>query len=303
MSIPFKILHGTLSALISAILINYILSMLMKNLFKPHVYIQSMILSSVIVLGFPSLTDHFIQIHDSMTPLQWLINYITTSDIRLKIFFTWLVTLVTLVPAFVMLQSHVSLNTSRKIWHFLIFLIITIPFKYDPKFVKIALAGIIPLFLCIEYIRFLKLEPVGSYLDSILHSFADERDLQGPLIISYIYLILGISFPLFLYDSPVGLVSLGVGDSLASIVGKKFGRYRWPESEKTIEGTVAFIGSTFVFCEMLKSSLNYFENTNWYKLFIICCLSGILEGNSILNDNILIPSFMLICERLQNLCY
>ena len=303
MSIPFKILHGTLSALICVILINYIILKLIGNLFKSHPYIQSTILSSIIVLGFPLLTDHFIQIHDSMTPLQWLINYITSSEVRLKIFFTWLIVVATLVPTFVMLQSHLSLNTSRKVWHFLIFLMITIPFKYDSKFVKIALAGIIPLFLCIEYIRFLKLDPVGSYLDSTLRSFADERDLQGPLIISYIYLILGISFPLFLYDSPVGLISLGVGDSLASIVGKKFGRYRWPDSEKTIEGTIAFTGSTFVVCEILKISLNYFENTNWYKLLIICFLSGILEGNSILNDNILIPSYMLICERLQNFCY
>ncbi|SMN21777.1 similar to Saccharomyces cerevisiae YMR013C SEC59 Dolichol kinase, catalyzes the terminal step in dolichyl monophosphate (Dol-P) biosynthesis [Maudiozyma saulgeensis] len=295
-SVPFRILHGTLSALFYVIIFNYVIFNIAKNWFNSHRYILSLVQSSVIIGGFPLLTNYFIHIPEQKSPLEWLLNYITDSPIRQYIFIGWLTLVATLVPTFMMFQSNVSLNTSRKVWHFLIFLMIIIPFKYDSEFVKIALAGIIPLFLCIEYIRYLKLEPMGAYLDLKLRSFADERDLKGPLIISYIYLILGISFPLLIYNSPVGLISLGIGDSLASIVGKKMGRYHWPQSDKTIEGTIAFVSSTFIICKILQSSLNYFQNISTLTIAIMCLLSGILEGNSILNDNILIPSFMLICE-------
>ncbi|CAD1785505.1 similar to Saccharomyces cerevisiae YMR013C SEC59 Dolichol kinase, catalyzes the terminal step in dolichyl monophosphate (Dol-P) biosynthesis [Maudiozyma barnettii] len=297
-SVPFRILHGTLSALICVIIINYSVSKLAKNWLNSHRYILSLMQSSVIICGFPMLTNCFIYIPEHKSPLEWLFNYITRSTIRQCIFIGWFTLVAILVPTFMVFQSKVTLNTSRKLWHFLVFLMITIPFKYDPEFVKIALAGIIPLFLCIEYIRYLKIEPIGSYLDSKLRSFADERDLKGPLIISYIYLILGIAFPLLVHNSPVGLISLGIGDSLASIVGKKMGRYHWPQSNKTIEGTITFISSTFIVCKFLQSSLNYFQNVSTLIIALMCLLSGVLEGNSILNDNILIPSFMLICEYL-----
>lgn len=38
-----------------------------------------------------------------------------------------------------------------------------------------------------------------------------------------------------------GILALGVGDALASIVGKRIGKHRWStSSSKTIEGSVAF---------------------------------------------------------------
>jgi len=38
-----------------------------------------------------------------------------------------------------------------------------------------------------------------------------------------------------------GILALGVGDALASIVGKRVGRHRWSaSSSKTVEGSVAF---------------------------------------------------------------
>lgn len=38
-----------------------------------------------------------------------------------------------------------------------------------------------------------------------------------------------------------GILALGVGDALASIVGKRIGKHRWSaSSSKTIEGSTAF---------------------------------------------------------------
>ena len=41
-----------------------------------------------------------------------------------------------------------------------------------------------------------------------------------------------------------GILALGVGDALASIVGKRIGKHRWSaSSSKTIEGSIAFVTS------------------------------------------------------------
>ena len=59
---------------------------------------------------------------------------------------------------------------------------------------------------------------------------------NGKLILTPIYLIFGFSFPIWLdlfrigkitLASYAGLVSLGVGDSSASLIGKKYGRRKW----------------------------------------------------------------------------
>ena len=42
----------------------------------------------------------------------------------------------------------------------------------------------------------------------------------------------------------LGVVLLGVGDTVASVVGKSFGYLKWGPTNKTIEGTFAFIISS-----------------------------------------------------------
>lgn len=297
LNLPYNVLWGTLMALLVSLGINYMVSLLLTV--TKNKYVRSVFLFTVFVISFPLLANYIIDIGDNtQSPVIWLLNYIFESKTRRNILITWLSFLLILIPNILIFKSNFSLNTSRKLWHFLILALIIQPFQLDPTFVKISLAGTITLFLAVEYLRFLKLEPLGKLLDERLRSFADFRDERGPIIISYIYLIIGISFPLLVANSPVGLISLGVGDSSASIIGKKYGELHWPNSKKTIEGTMAFITTTFVVGVVCKEYLGYFahlDNANW---LLVCTLSGILEGNSILNDNILIPAFMLICEKL-----
>lgn len=65
------------------------------------------------------------------------------------------------------------------------------------------------------------------------------------------YLLVGCALPLVL--SPVafsggpeallpllsGVISVGIGDSFAGVVGMYCGKHRWPNSKKSLEGTVA----------------------------------------------------------------
>lgn len=248
-------------------------------------------------LIFPLTVTRILTI-DRKKPLTWLYEYIFSSDTRIKIIFIWLLCLLVLIPNVMIFKSNFSLNTSRKIWHFLILFLLIPPLQLDPEFVKVSLSGTVVLFLVVEYLRYLKLEPVGKFLDEKLRSFSDFRDDRGPIIISYIYLIIGVSAPILINGSLVGVISLGVGDSLASIVGGKWGRIKWPGTNKTVEGTLVFILATSavsLFCQHRYNSFSPISNGN---VVLTCIVSGILEGNSVLNDNILIPPFMLIFSEI-----
>lgn len=293
-SLHFRVLQKTLTAFVIVVAVNYLISLLLRP-FSDGIA-KSMVLLSVFLCGFPYAVKRLLVI-DGLDPLVWLINYISSSKVRQTILFTWLGCLLILIPNVLIFKSNFTLNTSRKVWHFLILLLISQPFQIDPEFVKISLAGTIVLFLCVEYLRYLKLEPFGGFLDSRLRSFADFRDEKGPLIISYIYLIVGIATPLLIDNSPFGLISLGVGDSLASIIGGKWGKTGWPGTGKTMEGTAAFFVGTSITSLLFKQYLGYFKDISAASLVLVCGLSGILEGNSVLNDNILIPAFMLTAER------
>jgi len=111
---------------------------------------------------------------------------------------------------------------------------------------SVALAGLIFL----EYIRYFAVVPFGKEIHLFLVGFLDARD-GGPIILSHLYLLVGCAAPVWLAEKHIlaglsGIFALGVGDAMASIVGKRFGRHRWPGTIKTIEGTLAFVVSVMV---------------------------------------------------------
>lgn len=291
-SIHFQVMRVCFTSFVIIVVITTALRLVLKNL-SLHQSARTIILLPIIIIGFP----YFIQknlVIDGIAPFTWLLDYIGSSETRISIMKTWLGSALLLFPSVFTLKSNWSLNTSRKVWHFAVLPLLIPAIALDTNFVKIALAGTVNLFLIVEYIRFLHIFPIGDYLDKHLRSFADFRDEKGPIIISYLYFIIGISLPFLLNGSVIGIVSLGVGDSLASIVGKKFGKRYWPNMSKTLEGTTAFILSTVATTLSLKMYLNFFPDISSPNLVIVCFLAGILEGNSTLNDNLLVPTFMLI---------
>jgi dolichol kinase len=63
-------------------------------------------------------------------------------------------------------------------------------------------------------------------------------------------LLIGCALPIWLssmnetasdIQSLSGILSLGVGDTLASVVGKAIGNMKWYNRRKSVEGTVAFV--------------------------------------------------------------
>ncbi|OLL25710.1 Dolichol kinase sec59 [Neolecta irregularis DAH-3] len=82
----------------------------------------------------------------------------------------------------------------------------------------------------------------------------------------------------FEIDGYVGILSLGLGDSMASIFGKLFGRRKWFLTKKTAEGSWLVVAMQWT---TLGSA--------FWKYVMVVVLTGIYEGISEQNDNIMVP--------------
>ncbi|KAF9098290.1 hypothetical protein BGX23_006523 [Mortierella sp. AD031] len=103
-----------------------------------------------------------------------------------------------------------SLNNRRKYYHALAVLMFVPGYLVDEPFMHIAFSVGLAALIFLEYIRYFAVVPFGKEIHLFLVGFLDGRD-GGPIILSHL-----------------------------------FGRHRWPGTIKTVEGTVAFVGSVMV---------------------------------------------------------
>jgi dolichol kinase len=107
----------------------------------------------------------------------------------------------------------------------------------------------------LELARVIKLWPVHEALEMSVQSFIDEQD-AGNIALTPLYLLIGCSLPFWIHNSPCdligstsfeflplisGILSVGIGDTFASVIGSKIGRHKWGNSIKSVEGTIASI--------------------------------------------------------------
>ena len=87
-----------------------------------------------------------------------------------------------------------------------------------------------------------------------------------------------------------GLISIGIGDTMASLMGYRYGRHKWPESRKSIEGTLAHALSTLMvglLCESIQSPV--VDSSSVMTWTFIATGGALLEAFSDTNDNLLVP--------------
>jgi dolichol kinase len=133
----------------------------------------------------------------------------------------------------------------------------------DPAFAALALSLVLAIFLVLDLFRASQLPPISKPLTYFLAPYVDGRDHRGPVIVSHIFLLIGCAIPLWLSlaglehtgQSPwegwdvisrdvsmvSGVVSVGMGDAAASLIGRRYGRHKWFWSGgKSLEGSIAF---------------------------------------------------------------
>lgn len=103
----------------------------------------------------------------------------------------------------------------------------------------------------LQAIRVLRFEilgnQIGAFINAGVVNFRDARD-KGPLLLTPIYLLVGCSAPIWLTGlylgntstsnaertpeelaaAITGILSVGIGDTVASIVGSIYGHLHWP---------------------------------------------------------------------------
>lgn len=157
--------------------------------------------------------------------------------------------------AFFSIKNIQSSTSVRKIFHVLIILVFVPGLIYQCTLLYVASVLMFAVFIMLEIIRLIDLPPFSNVLNTSVVTFLDEKD-AGMIALTPIYLLIGCSLPLWIHPVPCditdsagfellklfsGILSVGVGDMAASVLGSRFGRHKWPNSFKSVEGTLASI--------------------------------------------------------------
>ncbi|KAG9005079.1 hypothetical protein FRB93_009948 [Tulasnella sp. JGI-2019a] len=189
-----------------------------------------------------------------------------------------------------------SLNARRKFFHGLAVVMFIPGIALDPAFTHASFSVAFSLFIFVEYVRYFALYPFSATVHVFMNEFINEKD-SGTAILSHFYLLNGCAMPIWL-EGPsralgyTGVLALGVGDAVASVVGKRIGRHHWTSnSPKTVEGTIGFIISTVAAACLLKTT-GVAEAFSTPRYIIATILGGILEAFSLQNDNLTLPLYL-----------
>lgn len=151
-----------------------------------------------------------------------------------------------------------KLTVLRKYFHGVIIAVFLPGIFFDVELLFVASVLILAAFLLLEASRLYNLDYVADILNKNMIGFLDEKD-QGTLILTHIYLLIGCSLPIWIFplksatDSTdnlllcSGIISLGIGDTAASIGGTLWGKTKLPGSSKSIEGTICSIIAEVLF--------------------------------------------------------
>lgn len=178
----------------------------------------------------------------------------------------------------------------RKLFHFMI-LALFLPAGNTDFTVFASLLAVKLLIIC-EILR-----GVNSlkFVTQFYARFIDQRDL-ATFARTHLYLLLGNFMPLALGNKDpsfkhLGMLSLGVGDSVASIVGSKYGKSKWPGSKKTLEGSVTSLLNQLAAAGALGM-------LNW-QTAVALSVGTVYEAYTGQIDNLTLP---LVCCSVYDLC-
>lgn len=161
------------------------------------------------------------------------------------------------------LDAYVEVDTRRKVFHGTMVAMLLPTIFIDPCFVALALVIVLAIFLLLDLVRASQLPPLSTPIARFLTPYVDGRDLRGPVVVSHIFLLIGCAIPLWLSLAAVertgedawagwnvknrdvsmlsGVICVGMGDAAASLIGRRYGRRKWPwAGGKSLEGSLAF---------------------------------------------------------------
>ncbi|XP_005992164.1 dolichol kinase [Latimeria chalumnae] len=273
------------------------------------------------VLGLGVIMPWFLRII-WRNPILWLLRFLFQTWTRIYLLCYWTV-LVTIACGVVLHQNfkrssseeesskkYKASTVVRKYFHFLVLATYVPGLIYDRELLYVAAVLCLAVFVLLEYMRYFRIKPLGQMLRHLLTLFLDDRDC-GPLILTHIYLLLGLSLPLWLFPGPctlkgplpgtvalapyAGVLAVGVGDTVASVFGSNLGEIHWPGTKKTFEGTVSAIFAQIIAVALIlicDSSISLNASYIWILGSIV--LVSLLEAYTSQIDNLILPLYLHI---------
>lgn len=238
------------------------------------------------------------------------------------------------------LSTLVEVDTRRKVFHGMMVAILVPSIYIDPAFIALALGLVLAGFLILDLLRASQLPPLSKPLAYFLTPYVDGRDLRGPVVVSHIFLLIGCAVPLWLSLADAvpagerpwrgwevgerdvsmvsGVVCVGMGDAAASLIGRRYGRRKWPwAGGKSLEGSTAFalavtagmsIGKFWLWLGQwddrhfvdLDRPTGTLETLG--KASVAACLASLMEA--VLtggNDNVIVPILLWLVVRVLDM--
>ncbi|XP_060062801.1 dolichol kinase-like [Ylistrum balloti] len=229
-----------------------------------------------------------------------VLEFILKTPTRKKLLILWTI-LIGFSVLTVYLRNTYSGQASsnqRKIFH-LVMLSVYIPgLVMDPVFLWTSSVIALGVMVILEVMRMNHIWPLGTTLKKNYKLFVDSQD-QGEIILTPLYLLLGMFLPMWIVPMDklnssdlrlyAGVLSLGVGDTMASLGGTYFGKHQWLGSKKTIEGTMFAVISQLAALYGL-SKLGVVV-VLWQSIQAVI-LTSLLEALTSQIDNLVLPLYM-----------
>ncbi|XP_046623421.1 dolichol kinase isoform X1 [Neodiprion virginianus] len=200
------------------------------------------------------------------SPLLWLLGFIFEKIDRVFMVLYWLLCLALGIGviSYQILCNSKATTSARKSFHVLAVMVYIPGLISEPTLLYVASGLVMALFLMLELMRLCNVPPLCEVLQQGFSVFGDEKDTL--ISLTPLYLLAGLSFPLWLPASNLTLLSLlsgvltiGIGDTAASVVGSKYGKHKWSGSLKSVEGTIACICSQLFVLYSL-ASFGFFDD-------------------------------------------
>ena len=230
-----------------------------------------------------------------MILLAWTLQTIFASNESKLLLLLWCVCTLLSLHIVAQQDSGATTTITRKYFHFLVVVVFTSGVMVNRSLLYLASIVGLSVMILLEHMRYAKIQPVANIISAAFKTFQDKND-RGDLILTNIYLLVGVSLPLWLTPDlekadPLlllsGVLSIGIGDSFASIFGSKFGRNIIPQTQKSVEGMMASILAQLVFVKALNMELNL-------VLVAGICAVSIVETLTTQVDNLVLPFVMYI---------
>ena len=209
--------------------------------------------------------------------------------------------------------SRLNLHIQRKVYHVFMCVVFVSGISSAPRLLSSACT----LLTCLALVCELAYYKGARFLQEHLNKFRGKQD-TGPLILTPLFLLIGLSIPVWLRYGVVwegallsrenttflqsvlpyvGVMSVGVGDACAACIGISFGRIHLPGTHKTVEGLLGNMAGQALFMVLVGPYLSWGARGANDAL----ALCAMLVGNCLLEvytediDNIAIPVFASLC--------